>query len=169
MWWEIYRRWILWGFARRVRKHGWTGTYVPGDDGVPFTYSIGFWEIARAPEVIMFGASPEIGNGLLHDAYRQLKSGELKLADKDRWALDGEGGPTLAWREVHPSQIRRDHFNIAIWHRESRGQSRHTLEAYQLVFSDRAGVLPWEEGYDLDYRPRQKELYLPYVGPPDDD
>ena len=39
-------------------------------------------------------------NGLLHEAYRQLKSGELNLADKARWTLDWEGGPTLAWRAV---------------------------------------------------------------------
>jgi hypothetical protein len=169
MWWEIYRRWTLGGYVRRIRKHGWTGSYIYADGLVPFSYSIGFWESANAPEVIMFGASPELGNGLLGEAHRQLKAGELKLADEARWVIDWEGGPALAWRAVHPSQVRREHFNIAIWYRERQGHSRYSLEAYQLFVGDQSGVFPWEEGYDLDYRPQQKELYLPYFGPVEDD
>ena len=47
MWWEIQRRFILWGYLRRIRKHGWTGTYVPGDETMPaFAYSVGFWKIS---------------------------------------------------------------------------------------------------------------------------
>jgi hypothetical protein len=70
---------------------------------------------------------------------------------------------------VHRSQIRRDYLNIAIWYRERRGLSRWDMDVYQLFTTDRAGKFPWDEGFDLNYRPEQKQLYLPYVGPPDED
>ena len=168
MWWELYRRWTLWDFARRVRKHGWTGTYVHGE-GAAFSYSIGFWESAASPDVIMFGMTQEIANGLLWEAHRQLKAGELMLRDKAAWSLDWEDGPQFAWRAVHPSQIRRDHFNIAIWYKERQGGRRSDLKAFQLFVTDTQGLFPWEEGFDADYRPIQPELYLPFFGPADDD
>jgi len=170
VWQVIGRIWTRWDFVRRIRKHGWTATYVPGDDSeTNFAYSIGFWECLGTPEVIVFGADLLTSNGLIGEAYTQLKSGDLKLADKAPWILEMDDGPRLAWRAVHPSQIRRAHFNVAIWYRERQGQSRAGLEAFQLFVSDTAGVLPWEEGFDTDYRPHQPELYLPYLGPPEDD
>jgi hypothetical protein len=133
---------------------------------VPFSYSVGFWESAGAPEVIMFGAPMDVANGMIAEAFRRLKTGELKLSDQARWTLDWmEGGPAFVWRAVHPSQIRREHFNIAIWYRERQGQSRSGLEAYQLFISDEAGRFPWEDGYDPAPSARQTELYLPFLGP----
>ncbi len=170
MFWEIYRRWTLWDIVRRIRKHGWTGTYIPESDGdPPFSYSTGFWETAKSPEVIMFGFDPAASNRVLHEAYRQLLNGELKLEDLAPWDLWGDAGPALRWRRVHRSQIRREHFNIAIWYRERQGLSRWDLEAYQLFITDPGGRFPWEDGFDTDYRPKQKRLDLPYIGPPDED
>ena len=121
-------------------------------------------------QVIVFGADLRTSNGLINEAYFQLKSGALKLSDKAPWVLeDWEWGARLAWRAVHPSQIRREHFNVAIWYRERQGKNRAGLEAYQLFISDTAGVLPWEHGFDTHYKPQQPELYLPYFGPPGDD
>jgi hypothetical protein len=76
MLWEIYRRWTLWGYLRRIRKHGWTGTYVPGDaETGALVYSTGFWECIKAPEIVMFGFDETWGNGLLHHAHDEIKSG----------------------------------------------------------------------------------------------
>ena len=168
VWAEINRRLTLWDFARRIRRHGWTGTYVY-DDACAFSYSIGFWEALEQPEVIMFGVPLEPSNHLLWKIFHDLKSGELSIADKAVWDLGWEEWPALAWRAVDPSQIRREHFNIAIWYRERQGRSRYGLSAWQLVFPDAAGAFPWEETYDQDYRPRQPELWLPYFGPPEED
>jgi len=171
IWQEIQRRHARWDIARRVRKHGWTGVYVyPGDDAdaIALSYSIGFWEAVDAPEVVMFGMTQEVTSGLLWKAFDDLQAGALTFVDSAIWELDWEGAPAMAWRAVHPSQIRREHLNVAIWYRERQGFSRYGLKAYQLVVADTAGKFPWEEGYDTDYRPRQPELYLPYFGPPED-
>lgn len=172
MWNSLLAAWHRWDFARRIRRFGWTGTYVHEEVGrgvAPFTYSIGFQDSANSPEVIMFGMDPQTANGLLHEAHRQLTSGELTFSDMKPWELDWEGGPKLMWRAVHPSQIRREFFNVAIWNRERRGRTRAGLEAYQLFCTDRGGKFPWEDGYDINYRPRQEALYEAYFGPPDED
>jgi hypothetical protein len=160
-----YHRWDI---RRRIRKHGWTGTYVYGDE-VPFSYTTGFREALDQPEIIAFGLDPEAGNGLFWTAFQQLKAGELTLRDLDEWHLDWEDGPRMVWRAVHCSQIRRKFFNVAIWRSDSLGLSREGLKAFQLVVSDASRIMPWEEGYDQDYRPIQQELWRPYMGPPDDD
>ncbi len=172
MWQTLQIAWHRWDFSRRIRKHGWTGTYVyeqAESDRAPFSYSVGFQDSTNGPEVIMFGMDPKTGNGLLHEAHRQLKAGELAFSDAARWNAPWDGLPWLAWRKVHPSQIRREFFNVAIWNRERRGLKREGLEAYQLFCSDPAGKFPWEEGFDTNYRPRQEELYLPYFGPAETD
>lgn len=171
MWWELQRRWMLWGYARRIRKLGWTATYVPGDaETASLSYTTGFQDALGAPEIVMFGVNPEATNDLMWEAHQQLKAGDLVLEDKARWRLDwAEDMPALAWRAVHPSQIRRQHFNLSIWNRERRGLSPEGLKAFQLFVPDPGGKFPWEDGFDTSYRPIQPELYLPFDGPPDDD
>jgi len=165
---EIWRRWTLWNLFRRVRRSGWTGVHVPGDaETASLSYSLGFWRSAQAPEIVFFGVDAHTANALLHEAYAQLTAGELAFADKGSWTLEGEEGANiqLAWRKVHPSQIRRQHFNAAIIYNERQGRGRSELEAYQLFFPDTGGRFPWEDGFDTAYKPRQPELYLPYFGP----
>lgn len=169
MWQDIVSWFARRDLLRRIRKFGFTAMYVPIDDAGALSYSIGFWESVQAPEVVMFGAPLEIANGLIGEAHRQLKDGELTLQDGAIWNLEWEDGPRMAWRLVHPSQIRREYFNGAIWYREHRGFDRAGLAAYQLFTAGEGGKFPWEDGFDQSYRSVQPELYLPYLGPPETD
>jgi hypothetical protein len=160
--WRDFQTWL----ARRtllaaIRRRGWVGTHVPvGDLG--FAYTTGFMESAGSPEVIMFGVTKAEAGHIASEIWRDLESGTLVLTDKARWPA--EETPKLMLREVHPTQIRREYFNVAIWYRTHRGLDRDGLRAFQLVWPDTQGVFPWEPGYDLDYRPRQLALYEPYEG-----
>ncbi len=165
---ELSIIWYRWRIRRRIRKHGWTATYVRMGDYGDLAYSTGFQDSIGFPEVIMFGFDMESANALIGEARLDLKGGKLVLFDKAPWAAI-PGARPMVWRKVHPSQIRREHFNVAIYEGERRGRSRAEIEAYQLLISDENNCFPWEAGYDLDYRPRQPALYEPYVGPPDDD
>ena len=168
VWDEIYLAWAKWGFLRRIRKHGWTGNYIPETDSeASFAYSIGRWEHLDAPELIVFGADAEASQGLIKQAHALLRTGQLKLSDKAPWALEGNGGRRLAWRAVHPSQIRAKYFSVAIWYRQHRKMGREGFQAFQLVISDDNGVMPWEDGFQANSRPHQPELYLPYFGGPE--
>lgn len=164
---EICRRRFLWDTFRTIRKYGRAVVFIRGEGAPDFGYSVGLQQSLGSPEIIMFGFSPEAANELIAEASAQLESGELRLADEARWALDG-GDVVLAWRAVHPSHIRREHFNIAMIYAERQGRSRADIEAFQLFCPDPAGLFPWEEGFDFDYEPRQPELYLPYLGSPEE-
>lgn len=165
IWDEIYLAWAKWGFLRRIRKHGWTGNYIPETDSeASFAYSIGLWECLGAPELIVFGADHEASRGLIAEAHAQLKTGELKLTDKAPWMLDWKGGRRLAWRAVHPSQIRGEYFSVAIWYRQRQESGKEGFQAFQLVIADENGVMPWEDGFDTDDRLQAPELYLPISG-----
>lgn len=50
MWQAIHLVWVRWDFIRRIRKRGWTGTYIPGTETeTNFAYSTGFWECLGTP------------------------------------------------------------------------------------------------------------------------
>jgi hypothetical protein len=154
--------WWRWAVARDVRKLGWRGIYVGEYSGGPpsWSYSVGFWESAGSPEIIVFDVPQESANEILWAAYNQLRSGELVIREGEHWI--GDNGIAPVWRKVHPSQIDADDgwFTFARWYRASR-TGRDDLEVFQLVLPDNDGALPWEPAYDERLRPLQPELYLP--------
>jgi len=152
-------------FLRQVRKHGWSYVYVPAAPTV-FSHSMGVSITLEAPEIFLSGADPDASANLIYTAYEQMKSGELVLQDKAEWnpgwgPEDGEPLPRVAWRAVHPTQIAR-YFDLAIWCRTKMEKDGMAMDAFQLVFGDSEGILPWEEGFDWNYQPRQALLWLPH-------
>ena len=165
MWRDIGRRWRLRRMVRSIGKHGWITVHVPDRDWDGAIHTVGLWESLGSPELILFGLSQEVGASWLTEARRQLQSGELILADKARWTLPGwVGGPALAWRAVHPSQVRQAYFNAAIWYRAHQGASPEGLQAFQLFIGDPDGKFSWEDGFDPYRGVRQPDLYLPEPG-----
>jgi hypothetical protein len=163
---EIQRRWRLWGVERRIRKYGFTATYVPLGGGVgELAYTTGFQDAVKAPEVVTFGWTMEDANGLLWTVFQALEAGELSLQDREVWDAPWGPVPKVAWRHVHRSQILREYFNISIIHAERVGRRREDIEVFQLVVADANGVMPWEGGYDTNTKPIQPALWQPYSGP----
>lgn len=151
-----------WQVRRDVRKRGWRGIYVGDYQGPPpsWAYTVGFWESAGSPEIIVFDLPRQAANDLLWNAYTQLRSGDLTIRDGEPWTA--ENGVSPVWRRVHPSQLDADEgwFALARWYR-FRQTGRDDLEVFQLVLPDNAGALPWQPGYDEQLRPLQPALYLP--------
>lgn len=137
--------------------------YSPGNaDVASLFYSVGFADRIAGAEIAIFGVDPDSGSSLLADADEQLNAGTLTLEDKAVWDVDwGDVGTVrLTWRAVHPSQIIAKYFDAAIAYNDWRERKTEDLKAFQLVFPDERGKFPWEDGYDLEYRPWQHELYL---------
>jgi hypothetical protein len=151
-----------WQVRRDVRKRGWRGIYVGDYHGSPpsWAYSVGFWESAGAPEIVVFDLPQEDANNLLWNAYEQLRTGQLTIRDGEAWLADKGVAPV--WRRVHPSQVDADEgwFTFARWYR-FRQTGGDDLEVFQLVLPDGEGILPWQSGYDERLRPLQPALYLP--------
>jgi hypothetical protein len=146
----------------RIRKHGWTATYVGDYQTSPtWAYSIGFDETLGQPEIVVFDATLDDANWLMAVAHGALKTGLLELADGAAWAPEDQ---TIGiWRAVDPTQIDSPDgwLAAAVNRRERRTGTRNGLRAFQLVFADSAHKFPWDEGYDDDIRHRQPALYLP--------
>jgi len=160
------KSWSIWRSLKKdVAKRGWTIVHLDGANhrGPTWAYTIGLWEFAQAPELIVFGHDLLWSNGLLSEALKQLQSG-LVLQDMLRWSLEGFEG---TWRRVDPMHIQSEEwFNGARrYKREMTGDE--TFEAFQLVTPDEGGKYPWEDGFNESWRHYQNELYLaaPQPGP----
>lgn len=94
--------------------------------------------------------------------YRDLEDGTLVLTEGGLWPP--EEPMKVAFRKVHPTQIRREYLNVAICYRTDRELDRDGLEVFQVVWPDTNGAFPWEPAFDKDYRPRQLALYEPFEG-----
>ena len=150
--------------TRSIDRHGWTALYVGDYATAPaWAYTIGFRGTLGAPEIIVFDV-PQAGvDALFQEAFRQIKAGELIIADGEPWPPDGEG--RSVWRKVHPSRFDDEEtwLGLALVHACVLNPELGDFEAYQLVLSDGEHRLPWEPGYDERLRPRQPALYEPAV------
>ena len=149
-----------------MQRHGWTAIYVGDYETIPsWAYTIGFHASLGAPEVVVFDVPIATANGLFHEIYNDLKSGQLSLRDNEPWR-PGEVEHPLVWREVHPTRLydgdpENPWLGLAEDFATILAPERGPISAFQLVLTDPDGRLPWEPGYDESLRPRQRELYLP--------
>lgn len=140
--------------AAMVREHGWTVVAVPGDDrGPAFAYTVGLYHTLRAPELAMFGLPPEVMHTLLNLGGGRVRDG-APVADGTRWEGLLASGLPLALR----------HADLG-WYRAFFGQAvrfhRAAFPVRQVVWTDRVGTFPWQDGFDEAWRERQPALWLP--------
>ena len=153
--------WIWWrGLKRRVAERGWTIIHLGGDGrDVVWAYSVGFWEFAGAPEVIVFGHDEVWSNGLISEALRQIQGG-LVLQDMMPWSIEGFEG---TWRRV--DRMHTDYeewFTCARRYRRER-TGNQDFEAFQLFVPDETGKYPWDDGFDEGWRHLSARTLSPNV------
>lgn len=144
-----------------VRDHGCHITSVASEDDEewepPFSYSTGFLETVRQPEVIVLGLPGALCGAMVNDLLRMCREG-LALAD----GAEIEGllqGHRVIARMIDPSRIVREYFNSAIWYEERR-TGRALDCAVQLVWPGAVdGLFPWDEDCSQDVRDLQPALY----------
>jgi hypothetical protein len=148
--------------TRSVDRHGWTGIYVGDYSTAPtWAYTIGFRGTLNAPEIIVFDVPQASADAIFDEAFRQIRAGELVLADGAPWPPESE--TRSVWRRVHPSRFDDEEvwLGLALVHANILNPELGDFEAYQLVLCDADHRLPWEPGYDEQLRPRQVALYEP--------
>lgn len=124
-----------------IERDGWTTISVfAEDDTPPFAYSIGFQEHDH-PEVIVIGLTPVIAHQIIGGLYDRVAAGET-FADgqRDSRVLDGYD---VMFREMPPDgrplNMARRYYGV------------DDLPALQIVWPDREGRFPDEEGFDPQY------------------
>lgn len=140
-----------------IETNGWAiepVSPVPDSDPpVPaYSYSIGLPAAATFPDVAVFGLTPVAAKGLIDLVARARQGGtELPLGAELIGLLDNDLRCLFApidlaeWEPMFPT--------ATVWYGEA------PFEMVQLLYPDRAGVLPYEDGYE-----RRMRLAQPVVG-----
>lgn len=150
--------WIKRQHGRDIDRCGWSGVYVGDYHSAPsWAYTVGFDETLNHPEMIAFDLPKASANGLFSSSFEAIRSGELVIED-------GQQAPftdtRCVWRKVYPDHV-AEWLTLACMRRFARTGMPVGVEAYQLVLSDAAGLLPWDEGYDERLRHLQPALWEP--------
>lgn len=134
-----------------MKEHGWFRTNVFADaEGPGFSFTTGFWLNAQHPEVIVCGLKSEVAHDILWDLFRDAKSGK-PIAIGQR-TLDVFGNfPAYAFPVAE--RFYADHLGWSRWF-----YAGDSFPCVQIVWPDRAGVFPWEEGFDVTLFDAQPDL-----------
>lgn len=138
----------------RVREHGQAVVAVPADEhGPAFAYTVGLPHTAGAPELAMLGLPIQVMHTLLNGVAARVRVG-AEAADGTR--VDGllADGLALVLKDTEPG-----------WHpaffRQTGRFHRAAVPVRQVVWPDRSGVFPWEDGFDEACHTAQPALWVP--------
>lgn len=138
-----------------VRNHGWHCTSVSiGSDGTGsgFAYTVGLFHSYRQPEFVIFGLDPGIAYGILKILADAAAAGEMYAVDKPCDAL--VENYQCVFLEVPRARF-DDCVLSASWFYAGRD-----FPLYQVVWPDRQGRYPWNEGATSDPGHEQPVLAL---------
>jgi len=132
-----------------IDRVGWSAIGVmPTTDqpyGMPFIYSIGFYNYSNHPEMIIVGLDPNVGHTMLHTLFERVRSGE-RFEDGQRVSevLDGYDVEFRAMPPAgRPLNAARSYFEL------------EELPALQVMWPDAEGLFPGEPGFSEQFLGRQ--------------
>ena len=145
-----YMNWV----AATVGEHGWAVSGRHGDEAAPpWAYSVGMWVSGQVPELVLCGLPVENGAAIINAiGARLLEGADYQAGD----TLDDICPAPLALRPVEQSW-RADGALLGI----SNAFYGMVRPPYlQVVWSDRDGRFPWEQGFQRDLDLMQPLLWL---------
>ncbi|MEM1197161.1 MAG: DUF4262 domain-containing protein [Pseudomonadota bacterium] len=131
--------------------------FDPDGETLDFSYSIGFESTLAQPEMLISGLPPETAKNFINDTLALCRDEGFLLADfarTDRLIK----GLDCVFRSVRSDCLVPDYFGSAIWFAETQ-LNQPFSRAVQLVWPDRAGLLPWDQGFDEGFRGEQDQLW----------
>ena len=149
-----HEQWI----AANVEEHGCAiiSVFDPDHEIPDFAYSIGFPRSLRQGDVLISGLDLDLMKRLLNDAYVLCRDG-FRLADFARTS-ELFSSVDCVVREIAEEHLRGEFMTSALWYAESVCDQPFT-SAFQLVWPDKAGLFPWEEGFAESLVGAQLELW----------
>ena len=138
-------------FVAQIREHGWFRTEVFADEeGSGFSYTTGFWQRTRQPEVIMFGMSTDTAHSVFWDLFDEAQAGR-QLTPGKRSASVFANLPAYAF-----CIAKRYYADFLGWNRWF--YLGDDFPCLQIVWPDRNGLFPWESGFAGDLEGKQPDL-----------
>lgn len=138
-------------FLAKIREYGWFRTEVFGDEEGPgFSYTTGLWVTARHPEIITFSLKGETAHRIFWGLFERVREGaRLPIGVPIADVLERLDVMLLP---VAKEQY-REYLGWSIWF-----YRHHDFPCLQLVWPDRSGLFPWQEGFDETFRNDQSDL-----------
>ena len=132
------------------------GVFDPEHDIPDFAYSIGFPKSLSQGDVLISGLDLKMMRKLVNDTYALCRDG-FQLADFARTSELFSSFDCVV-REIAEEHLRGEFMTSALWYAESVFDQPFT-SAFQLVWPDKAGLFPWEEGFAESLVGAQLELW----------
>ena len=136
-----------------VATHGWHVVMIEGDEEGPgYLFTVGLYYNYEHPELLIMGLPRDVSYQLLHEAVGQIQKGKKYSAESDDTEL---ASFPLAFRSVDIGQY-RPYLGYGIWFYEN---CPTPFPALQMVWPDKEGKFPWQDGYDERFLAHQPSLY----------
>lgn len=129
----------------------------PGDNApLDFSYSVGLYASYDQPEVLLMGLGFERSRTIINSVGEFVKSGES--IECDRAYDDFLDGLNIFFRPINKENY-REYLGYALWFYQSLKQ--RPFPAVQLVWPNREGLFPWDQGCSKEYQDMQVRLWEP--------
>jgi hypothetical protein len=146
---------------RDIEEHGWHAIVIDDEEPSAYVFSVGVMHTLGHPELVMFGLDHKLMHSVLWGVYRDIRAGRRFEAGGLYEGLIEQYA--VAVRDVHESW-HGHYLGYAQWHRRYVGK-RGSLRAVQIVWPDKAGLFPWEDGCHPSVKSLQPRLDLPMPPP----
>jgi hypothetical protein len=128
-----------------IVEYSWHAVHIFAEGDAPgFAFTVGLYCQFEHPELLVFGLPQATAHAILTAAVAQIRAGTR--------IEPGQLYTELASLPFAASPIHldgyREHLGYAMWF---YGSLPAPFPALQLIWPDKAGLLPWQEGYDTRY------------------
>ena len=138
-------------FVANVREHGWFRTSVAADEhGPSFSYTTGFWQGVQKPELIISGLNHETAHQILWDIYTDAKAGKSLPIGVPVAEVFGNHA---AYIFPVAKRFYSEYLGWSLWF-----YCGDNFDCLQIVWPDREGIFPWQDGYDPSFADDQPDL-----------
>jgi hypothetical protein len=126
--------------ASDIERFGWHCLSVAprlGEEGTPFSYTIGLSETLQHPEIAIFGLGSETAHAIFYDCVETIRSGTIFPLNEAVSDVVG-GGYLVQFRRVRADCL-PEYFGTA-----ARHYGKTKLEVVVMFWPDKDRLFPWE-------------------------
>lgn len=140
-------------YLELIKEVGWAVVGVPMGERGPFmVYTIGLEETFDHPELVVFGLAPEIAHQFFHILVKEIKAGNPLKPGEKYTDLTGGGLPMIFY-PLAPEKV--SELRVLTWFVAEHAKKKKISPPLQMIWSDPAGLLPWEENFDEQFKNHQ--------------
>lgn len=135
-----------------VKEFGFHIVFVPEDEYLPsFAYTIGLKKTYNHPEIILFGLNQQLLGGILNGIGEEIKNGKI-------YQPNTEYENIISNYPVKFLEIKKEHYQDYLGYAGWFYDKTFDFPAYQLVWTDKEGNYPWDDGFNENWKFKQPIL-----------